>query len=412
MDGSSREFVCSEQIVAAVYQNIDGDEPWAKALEELRLALGANHTVLRIVPRAGKQRETHITSGANVNAESVAEWEDCFARQGYPCRPRYGEAVTFNWRDLVPLNPVFAGLVTAGCSWTLAYSFESSAEGECMLIASRDDSKPSFSIPEKELIMAAGLHFQRAFRLRLQILNGRLVSDFQAAALDRLAIAGFMVNESRCTLPLNPRASLFIEERNGLKISNGMLHAINEQDDRSLQAAIRSILGQQENAAGIRGLSIRRASGKRDIGVVVSAQEFRCPRSGRQERVALIFVRDPQSVSDPSISLMQQLFAFTRTEALVAVRLAKGLRLEDIEQELNIRHNTARAHLRSMFSKAEVHRQSQLVHLLANCVAGLGEMKGKSEHNAAAEVAAVSPSPSSRRTSLSASRFQEAVTHL
>jgi len=70
--------------------------------------------------------------------------------------------------------------------------------------------------------------------------------------------------------------------------------------------------------------------------------------------------------------VLQQLFSFTRAEARLALGLAKGKRLEDVEAELNITHNTARAHLRSMFVKADVNRQSELVHVLANSVAPLG----------------------------------------
>ncbi len=408
MDGSSGKSACSERVVSAIYQHIDGDDPWGAALEELRLVLRANYAVMRISNRAGSQRDTLIARGANIHAGDVCQWEEYFARQGFPAQPRCGGVSSFNWRDLVAHNPLFDQLVKAGCTWSLAHAFESSAEGECMLIASRDDSQAPFSVQDQHLIVAAGAHFQRAFRFRLEILNGRFVSGFQAEALERLAIAGFLVNQNRCTLPLNPHASRFIEERNGLKICNGALHASNQRDDKMLQAAIRSILERQGDAARIRGLSLRRAEGKRDIGVVISAQDSCCPRTNRKERVALIFVRDPQSVPDPSISLMQELFSFTRTEAVVAARLAKGFRLEDIEHELNIRHNTARAHLRSMFSKVEVHRQSQLVHLLANCVAGLGE---NSNHENIADIAEVSgsPTPAGRKVLASAPRFRIAA---
>jgi len=98
--------------------------------------------------------------------------------------------------------------------------------------------------------------------------------------------------------------------------------------------------------------------------------------SHRTETCALIFVRRSAVANDGDVDVLQQLFSFTRAEARLALGLAKGKRLEDVEAELNITHNTARAHLRSMFVKADVNRQSELVHVLANSLAPLGRPAG------------------------------------
>jgi len=92
----------------------------------------------------------------------------------------------------------------------------------------------------------------------------------------------------------------------------------------------------------------------------------------KPEASALIFLRVHEVVGRDDVKLLQQLFSFTATEAQLAVGLAKGLCLKEIETNLNIRHNTARAHLRSMFVKTDVSRQSQLVSLLTNSLVPLG----------------------------------------
>ena len=86
----------------------------------------------------------------------------------------------------------------------------------------------------------------------------------------------------------------------------------------------------------------------------------------------LVFVGRASVADDADLKVLQELFSFTPAEAKLALGLAKGLPLGDVESQLNIRHNTARAHLRSMFLKADVSRQSELVHLLANSLAPLG----------------------------------------
>ena len=49
---------------------------------------------------------------------------------------------------------------------------------------------------------------------------------------------------------------------------------------------------------------------------------------------------------------------------LLAAALASGRSLVEAADTLGIAHNTARAHLRSIFAKTGARRQSQLVHLL------------------------------------------------
>jgi DNA-binding CsgD family transcriptional regulator len=49
---------------------------------------------------------------------------------------------------------------------------------------------------------------------------------------------------------------------------------------------------------------------------------------------------------------------------MLAAMLGSGCSLVDAADRLGIAHNTARAHLRSIFMKMGVRRQSQLVHLL------------------------------------------------
>ena len=68
---------------------------------------------------------------------------------------------------------------------------------------------------------------------------------------------------------------------------------------------------------------------------------------------------------------MRQLFDLTPAEAALALLLANGLSLDEAAEQLNIRRNTARAHLRMIFSKTGVTRQTELVRTLLNSVISL-----------------------------------------
>ena len=92
---------------------------------------------------------------------------------------------------------------------------------------------------------------------------------------------------------------------------------------------------------------------------------------GKQRPSVAVFVRNAEGKVDPPVRLAQQLFQLTPAETALAIQMANGLSLEEAAELLGIRRNTARAHLRSIFSKTGVRRQTELVRLFLNSVAWL-----------------------------------------
>ena len=86
---------------------------------------------------------------------------------------------------------------------------------------------------------------------------------------------------------------------------------------------------------------------------------------------AVVYIRDAAGKSLASTAAAKQLFNLTPAETALAMELANGLSLEEAAEALNIRRNTARAHLRSIFSKTGVRRQTELVRIFLNSVAWL-----------------------------------------
>jgi DNA-binding CsgD family transcriptional regulator len=86
-----------------------------------------------------------------------------------------------------------------------------------------------------------------------------------------------------------------------------------------------------------------------------------------------VYIRDASSKSLASEVVTKQLFNLTKAETALAMELANGLSLEEAAEVLNIRRNTARAHLRSIFSKTGVRRQTELVRIMLNSVVALGK---------------------------------------
>src|ERR1039458_6421023 len=68
------------------------------------------------------------------------------------------------------------------------------------------------------------------------------------------------------------------------------------------------------------------------------------------------------------VSALKSYFGLSIAEARLAQHLASGEALEDAAKDLGISKNTARVQLKAAFTKLNVHRQAELVALLAQLI--------------------------------------------
>ena len=76
---------------------------------------------------------------------------------------------------------------------------------------------------------------------------------------------------------------------------------------------------------------------------------------------AAMFMIDTGAPAPVSEALATKLFSLTRTEARVAAAIARGLRTDEIAQQLEISGTTLAFHMRNIFRKAGVGRQQDLM---------------------------------------------------
>jgi DNA-binding CsgD family transcriptional regulator len=81
---------------------------------------------------------------------------------------------------------------------------------------------------------------------------------------------------------------------------------------------------------------------------------------------AIVIFVDPEERRNASEALLQSGFGLTQTEAKLAARLATGASLDDVSHEFLISKQTGRTHLKRIFAKMGIGRQSELVALLSS----------------------------------------------
>ena len=173
----------------------------------------------------------------------------------------------------------------------------------------------------------------------------------------------------------NQAADQLLRDGDGLRVVGDSLEAVYSRENRELQRLIKRALPghAKPELSVVEALSIARPSGKSNLGVVVRSVPMSEWSEGKHTPAAAVFVRDPEGRAQAPHEVVQQMFGLTPAEAALAMQLANGLSLDEAAAALAITRNTARAHLRAIFSKTGVTRQTELVRLVLNSVAILGD---------------------------------------
>lgn len=213
-------------------------------------------------------------------------------------------------------------------------------------------------------------------RLAPHISNAWRVSEILQTLNQAVGLIEKLIMQRRCgivaldrsgrTMMLNDAAATTLRQRDGIAIENGHLVAARSATDRSLRAMITEILkrGPADILDGGGALAIPRPSGRMPFALRIVP----CPRaddSGWSELPAvLILIADPDRRSLPSDDTLRAL-GLSTAETRIVHQLMQGRSLVQAANRVGVAHNTARAHLRSIFVKTHTRSQLELVSVLA-----------------------------------------------
>jgi len=243
---------------------------------------------------------------------------------------------------------------------------------EFRLRFTRPTDLEDFSASDKALVQALIPHFKRALNLHTRLGQMETEMKLYANVMCSMLVGSVILDGAGAVLRSNSVAQAILAESDGLRLGAGGLSAEYRSEDRELQRLIRQALGMPADQPAIaEALSVTRPSGRAPLSLLIRPIPLSECSDGPNRPTAAVFVRDPEKKLHPSFELVQRLFHFTPAEAKLALLLADGLSLDEAADEMAVRKNTARAHLRSIFSKTGVKRQITLVRLLLNSVASM-----------------------------------------
>ncbi|MBD2859559.1 helix-turn-helix transcriptional regulator [Spongiibacter sp. KMU-158] len=367
-----------ERLLTCIYQGPLEDEPWQGFLAELYEQMHAVTVTLVLNPPSEKGRGVlRVVGGRKVDSMDHYQ-ERLFAMDPFrSLRP--GEVRSL--LEMIPpdewINSELYNLCMKPVGLHDSMGLDIVVPGEMnagLRVSRGPDSKP-FDEQDKDLLRALMPHLERALRIHVRFNKTESERDLYAGAVESLSLATIILDENGKVLNCNRMAEQLIIREPEVRIEDGQLILGDLATTKKLQSMVDNLLASRgsEEPAVVEALRVSREGDFADLGVIarpVPASEW---SEGTAVPTVAVFISDPEYGAEAPVKIIIQLFGFTPTEAQLSLLLADGLSLDEASEALGMSRNTARTHLRSIFSKTGVSRQTLLVRLILKSVAQLAE---------------------------------------
>lgn len=250
-----------------------------------------------------------------------------------------------------------------GCDDGLFVRMAAGAESMYFIVGAQRRNAPFESAERVGLVRNLVVHLERSLRIQAGLAGLTAESSSLLDALAVLRHGVLLVDGDGVIRATNPVADRMLSCGDVLTVRNGRVTAVRPIIDTKLRMAIAGA----SMPAGVRratSLTCPRPGTAPDVVVqVVPLSDDRAAMYGDRTRTMLV-VHDRGDQPTPSMSLLRNLYGLTASEARVAVRVAAGVSLRELSDELCVSYETVRTHLQHVFSKTQTHRQGELVSLL------------------------------------------------
>lgn len=364
------------ELIGAIYQGPLESVPWGGTLVTLRAVMRANWVTLILRPASADQPALLVRAGdrgAEVYNAAYSHYQ-VFSMDPFVGLP-VERAVTIDemkgtswmtgefYRAFIEPNRI---------RYILGADIVTEGGADCRLRITRPATDRDFSEADRSLCQALLPHLKRAVILHSRINLIETERLLYSSTMDRMLVGTVVFDEKGSVMRTNRVADTVLADNDGIRIIQSRLHAEFPSEDRELQRLIKVALASPGASPAVpEAMSVTRPSGRASLGVLVRPVPLGEWSEDRHRPTAVAFIRDPEQRSQLSQEMIRHLFGLTGAEAMLALLLASGLTLDEAAVELGIRKNTIRAHLRSIFAKTGVRRQTTLVHMLLSSVASI-----------------------------------------
>jgi DNA-binding CsgD family transcriptional regulator len=366
-------------LLDAIYEGPAARPAWGEALRLLKQQLDASHVALIVRPPAADHFGTMSHIGYEDDRAMESYTKHLFALdpfvdldEGDVVTPE--ELIGESWLDSAIYRDYLQPL---DVRYVIGADVRSPEGVECQVRVARPHGAAPFGDSERALLRFILPHLKRAIRQQVRVESLESERSLFAGAVNRLALGVISLAANGSIVDMNDEARRILAERDGIALgAGGGLTTDSAQEKRDLlkliEQAVRKSAGKGAPSVA-EAMPITRPSGRSRLGVLIKALPSGSWPEHERSPAAVLYLRDPEaSVPQASQEIARRLLGLTRVETRLAMYLTDGYSLDETADLMNIRRNTARTHLRSIFSKTGVTRQTMLVRLMLKSVFALG----------------------------------------
>ncbi len=366
-----------EQLLESIYEGPFEPSPWSSFLEVFSSAMNAS-TVGIILWRPAHADQGFIlleTVGQNWETEGE-NWETAgpvessiryLALDPFIDLPT-GKPVTFD--ELVPdtkqlLESEFYAqyMQPMGIRYALGVDIHGPTGLEFRLRAARSTEASDFLFPEKSLCERLVPHIRRSIQIfeKMRKLESR--HAVYEGVINQITTGMLLLDKSGQVLQINHAAEKLLMDESSLRVVDGQLKLKDEEGCQELRSLIHNACETQEQRTPAVTAALRIGNDD-DTSSPISLLIRPIPQSTQiadGHPVVTVFITKPEETHDIPPEIVQKFFGLTKTESIVTCLIAQGISVEEIAKRQGTSVYTVRTHVRSVFKKTGVSKQTELV---------------------------------------------------
>lgn len=226
----------------------------------------------------------------------------------------------------------------------------------------RGKGEKEFSSRDRLLSSLLNPHLTQAIRLSSRIHSLSLGLEASLQGLTTTDLGMVVVDASAKIIFYNNIGNRLLASKIGLLVKSGRLYAEDVKQNELLQKAVtnaaNAAVGRSLHPGG--HMTLWQRNGMPTSILITPLRPENCATDSRHPK-AVIFITDPHKRRRVVLSAVSQYYGFTPSEARLTAAIAEGEKLQDYADRLELSLHTVKTQLKSIFLKAGVTRQSDLI---------------------------------------------------
>lgn len=333
--------------VAALYGSVGDDPSWCGVAERIHEDLAADYVALTI--RTGDASQALSSAAAGTLPAIAARLDEALGE-------RPPEAA--RWFKLS-----LDGIRLPRCAIAAVLGGAGGLRAELTVLRAQ-----ALTVREQGYCDALLPYFVHALDLCARFAARLGERHLLASALDDLRVGVAMLDGSGGIVSANRTAWAIFDRRDYLRVVGRRLICETQASDRRLREAIAIAAGGGVIGRPAEAIAVKRRDASTQLGMLVlpvaAAPVFR----GTRDAVAALLLRDAPEGWLQVTTQLRELFGLTPAEANVTAVIVEGLSSKQVAARLGMSHHTVRSHLRSIFCKLGVKRQTDLLCAIMNSI--------------------------------------------